>query len=389
MAGTRGLSSGQTRVKVAGGIAGAIALAPPLAAAAVVIDQDAAHGYPVGHGVGACSSPVNYRLNGTWQFPPASSYWPAVATGFHEWNSVRNSSGGQLVNVLESSSNPIEVSVDYSLPAGVRARASCSNRSIRFNPNHNWNASAVRAVASHEMGHVLGLGHTGKHDNISDGAQQSRLATCRNMDELTASHFTTEDRAALSSRRTGNRVADGSFESGGQWKAFDGTTTRLQGGASAGNYYQVLTPGAITSYLTQLQSQYYNPGTSHAVQMRVRAPIGAAGSVSGQIWTRTYYYESDLNSSEECSWPSDSGFLNIDANVRLGQQSQFTLRGISNINLSTSSWSPPLSVAVHNIPLGVTNGSNAVDVQVRVTSGLKYMSGALAPLHVDDIIYSS
>lgn len=357
-------------------------LVPALAAGAITDSATSAHAHPKGQIVSSCPSNVTYKYVGSidsWLYKTSAS------AGFTKWNSVLGRTGLPVVLATPGTlGTNIKVEFSNTLPANVRATASCSGRYIRFNEDyiHGWNTLVVAATAAHEMGHIFGLGHTGIQDNLADQTTHSIMATCNvpNNSDLTA-----DDNAALMSTRVDNSLANPSFENyDASWKTNGSPTSRVySSSANAGSYVQEYTPNDQESYFYQEQSNYYQPRPMQGFEAWVRKTSPAAsGDIYVQLWSRKYDYQ--FSGSPQCEWPSSTVPLDVNANVRINVQSRYYLESYDS-NAATTSWRKVQTSAV--LPRG--SSAESFDAQVRVVSDVKFSDGTYDTIHIDDTVFVS
>jgi len=335
----------------------------------------------------------------TWNYKPPSTFNSTqraeIEAGFDLWESSLppDHAGNPLVDLVKFQSAG-QVKVEWrNLDKLGKTRCNRDEEPYRIELDDSLQSGSVllTEVASHEMGHAFGLGHTGKKESyqgIYRTTLDHPLMSCSIENGMSIEG---DDKAATSYilQQEFNNVgqpwnvrrtihADPSFESGSAnaWSSNHGPISILSTGGSDGAYFALLP--AENNWIAQTARFADGTGENSDVDARVNAKMAGstAGSVEIRVKARRVEYE-DRPTGNECEWqridPDESADL-----PKLTSYPNLT-RATLTCSVTDNTWDPPpadlCTTAVWVMPKAWTTGA----VQVKVFN----RSASIPPLHVD------
>lgn len=199
---------------------GVVSTALPVAPAAA---------YPIIPGTpDACLDPVVVWTGSNW----TSTLQTRALTGFSRWEVSRRFDGSRITDVRTGPAVGAQTFVELATPpGGANGLATCANipypvADIKLSPSATGSQTGFQNLAMHEMGHVLGLGHTGESDGhewyAGSRVNPSVMSTCFSSGFSRPSAIQMDDEAALTrqlGKENGLRVMtpNGGFERGNRF----------------------------------------------------------------------------------------------------------------------------------------------------------------------------
>lgn len=322
----------------------------------------------------------------------------AVVTGLKEWERVLNrdgSPGKQVVSMVETadpSKEPIAIKLkQFGAGEGVGGGTGrCATfqeggRTFRGFINLNLQlrdlSDRLQGVATHEMGHVLGLAHTGKNDSLMDGSDSMPSMAhggCFTSQETPdvqrrRRSLAHDDFAALVQRQGHGFSAhrDSSFEGGieNAWGIHNGNFERVAGAPGRVGDWHLKFIGTTPvddkfndPYIRQDVLVFTPPGQSRSYDAaaRIRRESQGSGEVILKLWQRPYGAEEGT-----CKSVFPTGDWNLAIQRSVFPTDQFTFYETSNVELPFE----------------------RVGVRMVLRSKLKEgpSGGQRSPTHVDDV----
>lgn len=337
--------------------------------AAVLMMGESAHALP--RPENNCSDDtITYKFvnnsHGSWTTTEKNKFRDAMA----DWNGVKDYDGGKVVNSLSETTGSADVDVYFHPSPGGNSNSLASaecvwpQATISFNSvlEDDWSTSDWEHISRHEMGHLMGLEHTGDDDSF--GGQTETMATC-------ASHTST----SLSQDDVGNIThkkgdlspetinANAGFEEGTTWwgKSSVQDFSHATGGAQDGSGYLTFRPSAAYGYVYQTMNYAASGGKKIDARVNHKKIVNWAttGNMKMEILVRSVEYKDGTCGS---GWPTGK-----DQNHRDDVGSWTTVR--TDTFTPSASWSWTTVGALYTIP----SSWDAADIRIRVRSNLKYV----------------
>jgi hypothetical protein len=217
-------------------------------------------------------SRVDYRFAGSnW----STAQRDAVRAGIAEWTQSVDFDGYRLIEAGEMISGTTVLIYRTDNPDGNSASngvALCSVQRIELNTRLT-NAELTRTT-SHELGHMLGLHHTGRYDSF-DGRTPA-LSRCLSSTGMLGRAFSQDDAASLTYRTS--RVsrqsvhANPGFEQGWSYWGFEGSHSKsiTTGAPQSGFSHLNWTPASNDSYLYQTANMVSGSGRNIITRINLR-----------------------------------------------------------------------------------------------------------------------
>lgn len=322
----------------------------------------------------SCGRNVTYEFTDPDGLGWTQSEKDMVSLGVNGWEVTRNYDGTQLVTVTEATPGTIDIYFERDFQGtSTYGQASCTSGFIKLNPDIRGNTLLLPIVARHEMGHVLGLGHTGDEDSFN-GDNPPTMATCLSESVAATRKYAQDDAGALIFRNSGLTPefihANDSFEENTKyWGITGGTWTVVTGGAINGSKYLKFKPTSSADNVYQTMNFAVAGARVDARVNNARDASTDTGTVKLEIQVRSHNY----GSNPACSWPTGK-----DQNtVTLGTWSTVAT---TNWVAVAPSWTS-LDTPIYNVP----TTWDAADARVRFYSNVKNSSGALTYVRIDNL----
>jgi hypothetical protein len=316
---------------------------------------------------------VNYGFVGTGWTTNRKAWFN---DGADNWNVIRDSAGVPYTSSGEGGSIEVEISNIFPNADGGKTYCTLGGlNKIVVDPGGSWGENDWRGVATHEMGHAHGLGHTGFGDSL-DGSAPTMTGGCYAGASFAAMISTEQDDwAGLSSLFTdtsGSSLisahANQSFEHG---FSFWGTTgspavvAHTSGGADGPGYVRF--SGYGTAIYQTVRVVDANDFTGRVNFRRWNSTDG--GTIVVELLTRRLDYGSA---------PSNCEFYN---NWNLDSPSvieNWTVKGSKTL-------SPSGSWAWEDLPEWTGGRSwEGIDVRIRVWSYMTTAAGGSTYIRIDN-----
>lgn len=322
----------------------------------------------------SCGRSVTYKFTDPDGQGWTDSEKSTVRAGFDGWEVTYNYDGTQLVSLSETSTGTIEVYFEKDFHNTSKyGEASCVGKYIKLNPDLRGNSSLLTTVARHEMGHILGLHHTGDDDSFN-GDNPPTMATCLSQSVAATRKYAQDDAGAVLFRLSGLNpeiihANEGFEEDTKYWGKTGGAWSVVIGGAVNGDKYLKYNPSSTSYYVYQTMNFAVSGSKVDARVNQRRDASTDTGTVmlSFEVRERTY------GSNPQCSWPTGK-----DQNtVTLGTWSP----GKSTDWVAVASDWQSLTTPVFT----VDTSWDAVDIRVKFYSNVKTSSGSWTYVRIDDL----
>lgn len=136
---------------------------------------------------------ITWHFDSAWNAHPNARGWAREAIGL--WNQPRDYNGNQLMVVSESTSSGVSVQLRHTDPDVYGSSECVAGASFWINSQHITSKTFVRKVSRHEMGHLLGMEHTGRYDS-TNGDNPPTMSTCVDRSKFLDQNILSQDDAA-------------------------------------------------------------------------------------------------------------------------------------------------------------------------------------------------
>lgn len=342
---------------------------------AVALPNIPAAGFPQpGLGASCENAWITYWFQNSWVW--TSSQLDEIRDGFGDWRAPRDWDGDRVIKQMdEVSSNGkvkvVGVSPGYFGDPSQLGSASCGDPStilLRYDQSGN----ALEHLARHEMGHALGMHHTGSTDSF--GGPMETMATCISFGSTSLSQD--DDGHVVYHHGDLNPEtihANAGFETGTSWwgtssvSSFYTSTYQPEDGSAAGRFR----PSSDDGYIYQSMNFAAAQGRKVDARTNIRKVSSQStyGRVRLELLVRHVVY-----GTGECA---DEFVTGKDQNVRSSWTTWWIARAADRY--PTASWAI-LDTTAYTLPTSY----DATDLRVRVKSSVRYSStSSLATIAVD------
>jgi len=244
---------------------------------------------------------------------------------------------------------------------------------ISLNPTLLEVAVEMEHWARHEMGHLLGLEHTGDDDSF--GGPAETMATCTS--SATTGTSASQDDYGNITHKKGDLEpeiihANAGFEQGtsfwgtSQVSSFYTTTSNPQDGLDAARFK----PSAAGGYIYQTMN--YAAAGEKSIDARTNHRKTSSAETSGTVTLEILVRQVTYADNPQCSYPTGKN-----QNVRSSVGSWTVVR--QEAATPTTSWAILTEATLYTI----NAGWHAADIRVRVKSTVQFSLGNYAELGID------
>jgi len=373
-----------------------------LAASAVLVVMPLpipAAAFPAWETIYTCGPSVSY----SFENPDGLSAWTAaekteVELGAEGWESTLDWDGTLVATIFEASGSEIDVWFEEDFAGSPTLGEGDCNRpapspnfSLRLNPDLRSDFPTLRVVARHEMGHVLGLDHTGWYDDYTSGSTyptstRATLTTCLAYADVDNAIYGQDDAAALTHQLGGldpesihpnAGYEDWSSGSPRYWAKTGGVWSQSSVGTADGTFHLRYKPSSSDSSYAYQTVNYADGTLSGAVPIDARVNYKKDVSTdTGSIRLELLVRQKTYGTSGNCL---SQFFTGVNQNVVVSTGSWIEVRDSGLLTVS-SSWalyttsSYTISAAWH-----------AADIRVAVKSTVRNSAGALTYVRLDTV----
>lgn len=342
-----------------------------------------------------------------WNVRPAGwteSARAAAVRGFSKWNDGRNRDGtvtARATPAVISGARQIQVILsDDPDGEGAAGQFRCDTNQLVMDSDFIAGYSAEQArwvvLAAHEMGHALGMHHTGMYDSHYGGGlpkgndSMPLMATCVAGSPVASgsANYSNDDAAGATYYHgigaNATLTANYGFEEGMDWFWPAGASPTLATGSTSGGFWHAqVAPNSSSDNLVQTISFSVSNGRQIRPSLQYMTPGAVLGSIRVQLYYRVVDYAPWPNPSQpSCGYPinkqmNDRVEDDPDAGWLLVQNpNPFPLSNVWRVGIPTYTWTIPTTL--YNEPI-------AVDVRLRIYSSAASSTGGYVHVHYDDV----
>jgi hypothetical protein len=338
-----------------------------------------------------------YKFSGSGWTPERKQI---VGAALGQWEASDDWDGGKVIDMVETTGTDWDIRVRWvDTPGGTSAYGfgNCEEPGVSpqrvvdlNNDLQDGSSELLTQVARHEMGHVLGLRHTGRYDDFTYGwaEQPGTIATmtCYNADWTSYYFYGQDDAGQLSHRLDGLSPKpihpNGSFENASPleyWGKTGGTWSALSSGSADGTWHVRWKSDNNNQYL-YLTENFAIGGDIYATYGQGKADARAnvkkysptdIGGVALEMWVQRREY----GSNPSCYWPTglDQNTTSLSNGWVLAETTYFVG--------TPQDWNyTSFTTATH----GFTDVWDAADIQIRVRSSALTASMERAYVRIDN-----